>query len=115
MKRRTFFKSVGTALAGLAIQPASAKPVPEIPVPPVRSRRAYVTTISGYEKTLVRHSLNSGLVCGLAGDAKGAVRMVRIDPVDQNQVQVSLEPPPRLFRWFKRGTPVHKLVLYVPL
>lgn len=117
MKRRAFFKSIGLVGASLAAAPVAkvTEVEPDIPVPLVRSRRAFVTTIAGYEPTLVQHRLGSELVAGLAGDAAGRTRTVRIDPVDLNQAKVNLDPPPRVFRWFKRTTPVHKLVLYVPL
>jgi hypothetical protein len=115
--RRSFFKLLG--LTAGAVATAQASPItPALPpVPTVKAKAAYVSTVLGYDWQPVKHGLNSLLVCAVAGDEKANRRAVEVENVDRNNCRVRVQKPQRTFvQWFKpkRTSRLYSLIVYVP-
>ncbi len=119
--RRSFFKLLGLTAGAVAAAPsASVAAVTTAlpPIPTVKAKAAYVTTLACSDDWQeVKHSLNSLLICAAAGDAKGNRVHVDIEAVGMNSCRVRVQKPPRTFTgWFtkNRDSGLRRLIVYIP-
>ena len=121
--RRSFFKKLGLAATAIAATGrVEATPSPPPPVPKVKSSRAHVALVVGYEPKVIKHYLGSGLVCAMAGGTDGVARLAVVEPIDRNSCTVTVPKPQSkhspfsFFGWRKkqRPSPVYSLIVYVP-
>lgn len=112
--RRSFFKRLGLA-ASIVITSNAETPAPPPPIPKVKTKAAYVSTIAGHEPRVINHSLNSLLVCAMAGDRSGKARPAEVEALGLNSCKVTVPKPQRgFFSWRKKEDPLYSLIVYVP-
>lgn len=114
--RRSFLQKLGLAATAVAASAKAEAPELPPPAPQVKSRKAFVTTVSGNAPVTVRHGLGSFLICAMAGSKDGKAIPAQVESISSDSCKVTVPKTERsLFSWRRKKSPqLYSLVIYVP-